>query len=100
MRGPATVEIGSLIARKPGIKRGAPHIAGTGITVRTIARLHEQGLTPEEIATSRYNLKLEQVHAALAYYFANRAQIDDDIARQDRETARIEAQFSGGDQSR
>jgi len=100
MRATATVEIGSLIARKAGIKRGVPHIAGTGITVRTIARLHQQGLTPEEIATSRYSLKLEQVHAALAYYFANRAQIDQDIARQDRETARIETQLSGSTQRR
>jgi uncharacterized protein (DUF433 family) len=25
------VEIGSLITRTPGIKRGTPHIAGTGV---------------------------------------------------------------------
>jgi uncharacterized protein (DUF433 family) len=88
---PATVEIGTLINRSAGIKCGAPHVAGTGITVRNIARLHQQGLTPEEIAISRYNLKLEQVHAALAYYFANRDEIEADIARQDQEISRIEA---------
>ena len=87
----APVQIGSLITQTRGIKRGAPRIAGTGITVRTIARLHQQGLTPDEIAISRYHLKLEQVHAALAYYFANRAKMDADIARQDRDIARIEA---------
>lgn len=94
MNVPPTVEIGSLITRSPGIKRGVPRVAGTGITVRTIARLHQQGLTPEEIAISRYNLKLEQVHAALAYYFANRDEINADIARQDQETLRIEAQVT------
>lgn len=94
MNVPNTVEIGSMITRSPGIKRGAPRIAGTGITVRTIARLHQQGLTPEEIAISRYNLKLEQVHAALAYYFANRDEVEADIARQDQETLRIEAEVT------
>jgi uncharacterized protein (DUF433 family) len=91
---PATIEIGSLITRSPGIKRGVPRVAGTGISIRTIARLHQQGLTPEEIAISRYNLKLEQVHAALAYYFANRDEIDADIARQEQETSRIEAEVA------
>ena len=94
MNARATVEIGGLITRTPGIKRGVPRVAGTGITVRTIARLHQQGLTPEEIAISRYNLRLEQVHAALAYYFANRDEIDSDIARQDDEALRIEAEIS------
>lgn len=91
-----TVEIGSLITRSSGIKRGVPRVAGTGITVRTIARLHQQGLTPEEIAISRYHLRLDQVHAALAYYFANRDEIDADIARQDQETLRIEAEVANG----
>jgi uncharacterized protein (DUF433 family) len=94
MNGQATVEIGSLITSSPGIKRGAPRVAGTGITVRTIARLHQQGLTPEEITFSRFNLRLEQVHAALAYYFANRAEIDADLAHQDKEAARIEAEIA------
>ena len=83
-----------MISRSPDIKRGAPRVAGTGITVRTIARLHQQGLTPEEIAISRYHLKLEQVHAALAYYFANRDEIDADIARQDQEISRLEAKHT------
>ncbi len=94
MSAPTTVEIGGMITRTPGIKHGVPRVAGTGITVRTIARLHQQGLTPEEIAISRYHLKLEQVHAALAYYFANRDEIDADIARQDQETLCIEAEVA------
>jgi uncharacterized protein (DUF433 family) len=88
-----TIDIGTLITRSPGIKNGVPRIAGTGTTVRTIARLHQQGLSPEEIASSRYNLKLEQVHAALAYYFANRAEIEADFGLQDQESARIESEI-------
>ena len=94
MNAQVTTDIGAMITSSPGIKRGAPRVAGTGITVRTIARLHQQGLTAEEIAIGRYNLKLEQVHAALAYYFANRDEIDADIARQDQEVSRIEAEVT------
>lgn len=94
MSAPATIDIGTMITRSPGIKRGVPRIAGTGITVRTIARLYQHGLTPEEIAIGRYHLKLEQVHAALAYYFANRTEIDADIARQDQEISRVEAEVA------
>jgi uncharacterized protein (DUF433 family) len=38
------------------------------------------GLTPEEIVAKIEHLSLAQVHAALAYYCANRDEIDADIA--------------------
>ncbi len=34
----AQVDIGTLITRTPGVKGGIPHIAGTGVAVRTIVR--------------------------------------------------------------
>jgi len=83
MNSPATVEIGSLITRTPGIKRGSPHIAGTGILVRTIARWYKLGMSPEEIASEYPHLLLSQVYSALAYYHANRDEIDSDIAAED-----------------
>ena len=46
----ADIDIGALITRTPGIKSGTPHIAGTGVTVRTIVRYYKLGLSPEEIA--------------------------------------------------
>ena len=73
------VEIGSLITRTPGIKGGSPHIAGTGVTVKRIAGWHALGMAPEEIAAEYGHLTLAQVHAALAYYYANRAEIDADL---------------------
>ena len=87
-----TTDIGQMITSSAGVKQGAARIAGTGITVRTIARWHQSGLSPEEIVLKFSNLKLEQVHAALAYYFANRAEIDADIDRQEEEAIRIESQ--------
>jgi uncharacterized protein (DUF433 family) len=41
------------------------------------------GLTPEEIAAKIEHLTLAQIHAALAYYHANREEIDSDIAKEE-----------------
>ncbi|MBE0542938.1 MAG: DUF433 domain-containing protein [Verrucomicrobia bacterium] len=84
------VEIGSLITRTPGIKRGTPHIADTGVTVRTIVRWHQSGLTPEEIAIRIGHLSLSQVHAALAFYYANQDIMDREMAAEAAESDRIE----------
>ena|SRR5258708_2343168 len=73
------VDIGSLISRRPGVVGGRPCIAGTRMPVKRIAVLHNAGETPEEILAGWPHLTLSQVHAALAYYFANKAQIDADI---------------------
>ncbi len=73
------VDIGTLIERSPEIRKGRPCIAGTGFTVRRIAGWHNLGLTPEEIAARIEHLTLAQIHAALAYYHANRDEIDSDI---------------------
>src|SRR5437016_133201 len=85
------VDIGTLITRTPGIKRGSPHIAGTGVLVRTIARWHQMALSPEEIVAKYGFLRLDQVHAALAYYYANRLEIDRELQRIDDEADKLEA---------
>ncbi len=82
----ATVtDIGSLISRTPGVHGGRPCIAGTGVTVRRVAVLHNAGDAPEEIAANYGHLSLAQVHAALAYYYANKAEIDADLEAEERE---------------
>ena len=91
MNAPTTqVDVGSLIARTPGIKGGTPHIAGTGVTVRTVARWYKLGLSPEEIAGEIPHLSLAQVYAALAYYHANRAEMEADMAAEETESDKIE----------
>ena len=64
--------------------------------VRTIARWSQQGLMPEEIVAKYGFLQLYQVYAALAYYHANRTQIDEDLARIDAEGQQFEAQARAG----
>ena len=60
----------------PGLRGGKPHIIGHRITVSDIAMFHlTWGMSVAEIA-AEYNLTLAQVHAALAFYFDHRAEID------------------------
>ncbi|MCX8090912.1 MAG: DUF433 domain-containing protein [Verrucomicrobiae bacterium] len=85
-----TVEIGQLITRTPGIKGGTPHISGTGVTVRTIVRWYRAGFLPEEIAERIGHITLAQVHAALAYYYANRDMMDQDMTDEEAESEGLE----------
>jgi uncharacterized protein (DUF433 family) len=80
------VEIGTLIDRDPQIRGGRPKIAGTGITVRRIVGWYKMGMTPEEIVLEYPHLNLAQVHAALAYYHANREEIEADIEAENQST--------------
>ena len=73
---PATVDIGTLITRKPGVKGGRPIIAGTGTSVQAIVIRYERGLSPQEIQSDRPDLSLEGIFAALAYWAANREEIE------------------------
>src|ERR1700685_1756191 len=89
----ATVtEIGSLISRRPAVRGGRPCVAGTGVSVRRIAQWHNMGLIPEEIARKFGHLSLAQVHAALAYYHANQAEVDADLESEAQETESLEKQ--------
>jgi len=91
----ATVtEIGSLISRRPEIRGGRPRIAGTGVSVRRIAVWHNMGLIPEEIVRKFGHLSLAQVDAALACYYANKAEIDADLEAEEREAEALHLRAS------
>jgi uncharacterized protein (DUF433 family) len=87
-------EIGSLISRRPEIRGGRPCIAGTAVAVRRIAQWHNMGLIPEEIVRKFGHLSLAQIHAALAYYHANQAEIDADLQAEAQQTDALEQQHS------
>ncbi len=60
----------------PGVAGGKPCVAGHRITVQDVVVRHERlGLSADEIATE-YGLSLADVHAALAYYYDHREEID------------------------
>jgi len=80
------------IAIRTGHCGGKPFIAGHRIKVEQIAIWHERlGQSPEEIIATYPTLTLAEVHAALAYYFSHRAEIDDDIRAGEEFVANLRA---------
>lgn len=72
------IDIGHLIALD-GSDQDRPVITGTRTSVRQIVALHRLGYSPDEIVMDKNYLTLAQVHAALAYYYANPTAIDADL---------------------
>ncbi len=65
-----------IIVSDPAIRGGKPVIAGRAVAVIDVAILYiVQNQTPEQIAEA-YDLTPDQVHAALAYYFLHREELD------------------------
>lgn len=90
------INIGQLIVASPDIRFGRPRLAGTGVTVQSIVGLFKLGLSPEEIADEFGHLSLAQVYAGLAYYHANREQIEAAIEADHMEVKRLEQEHIGG----
>lgn len=84
------IDIGALIVQTPEVCVGRPRIAGTGVTVRRIVGWYKLGLSPGEIVQEIPHLTLAQVYAALAYYHANRGEIEQDMAEEEAEAEQLE----------
>lgn len=89
----ATVDIGTFITRSEDIRGGRPRIAGAGVTVQRIVGWYQLGLSPDEIAREIGHLPLAQVYAALAYYHANREEIDAQMEADQKEGDRVEREY-------
>lgn len=78
-----TIHAIETIVSDPSIRGGRPIIVGTTLKVADIVVVHIfHQKTPDEIA-SWFRIPLADVYAALAYYYTNRAIIDEDIRQQD-----------------
>jgi uncharacterized protein (DUF433 family) len=81
------------IVNTPGTCGGRPRIDGHRITVEDVAVWHERlGMSPDEIVSAHPTISLSDVHAALAYYYEHREQIDAAIAEGEEFVARMRAQ--------
>jgi uncharacterized protein (DUF433 family) len=68
------------IVSTPGVCGSRPRIDGHRITVEDVAIWHERmGMSPDEIVSGHPSITLSDVHAALAYYYDHRVQIDQAI---------------------
>jgi uncharacterized protein (DUF433 family) len=88
-----TTNLNTLLTHSPDIRQGKPCIAGTGITVHRIAILHNSGNGAEDICRKYPHLSLSGVYAALAYYHANRSQVDSEIESEAAEAKRLEREY-------
>lgn len=88
-----STEINPLLTFNPQIRHGRACIAGTGITVHRIALLHNLGHSPEDIVRKYEHLTIAGVHAALAYYYVNRQEVEAEIDADVADAERIEKEF-------
>ena len=94
-----TIHSINLIATNPEVRNGRPYIIGTTVTVADVAIakiFHAQ--EPDGIA-DWYGLSLPQVFAALAYYYDNKAEMDDQIQQQLRKARELKDKKVGNEGS-
>ena len=64
------------ITKVPGVCGGRPCIDGTRVRVLNIVYLLKEGYEPDRMLEQYPTLNLAQVHAALAYYYDHREEIE------------------------
>lgn len=89
-----SITLDAMLARTAEVCGGQIRIDGTRITVHRIATLYKQGQGAEEIVLTYPHLSLGQVYAALAYYHANRAEIESELAAADGAYDRLRGEDS------
>jgi uncharacterized protein (DUF433 family) len=82
--------IETLLNRSAGVCGGRVRIDGTRITVHQVVACYQRGLSPEEIVEKQYpHINLAQIYAALAYYHANRNEIDRELEAESSDFLRL-----------
>lgn len=66
------------------------------MTVHAVAAHHMQGMSAEEILDQFPHLDLGRIYAALAYYYANRAQIEAELEADRRLGEALAAKYPQG----
>ncbi len=69
--------------------QGTLVVAGSRVSLESVVRAFWAGETPETICQAYPALSLEQAYGAIAYYLAQRAQVDAELATHDTEIARL-----------
>lgn len=81
----------------PGVCGGKPRIAGTRIRVQDVYVWHElQGKHADEIIAEYPQLTVADVHAALAYFWDNRAEIEKQMKSEENFVAEVRAKLGPG----
>jgi uncharacterized protein (DUF433 family) len=68
------------VVKTPGVCSGRARIDGTRVRVYNVVALHKGGATDDGIREAYPDLTPAQIHAALAYYYDNRDEIEAELA--------------------
>ncbi len=80
------------IERNPAVCGGKPCVAGTRIRIWDVHIWHNlQGRRPEQIVADFPQLSVADVHAALAFYYDHREQIEQEMKEAEEFSNRLEA---------
>jgi uncharacterized protein (DUF433 family) len=78
------------ITKQAGVCGGKAAIDDTRVRVADVAWLHREGRSPDQILTEYPQLSLAQVHAALAYYYDHRDEVEATLAADETAEAEFE----------
>lgn len=76
-----------------GTPRIAYRVAGTRVSLDSVVINWLNGDSPESIAQNFYPLPLEKIYGAIAFYLANREEIDEYLRQSDSEFDQLRAQL-------
>ncbi len=66
-----------------GVRGERAFIAGHRVRVQDVVLWNEEGLSPDEIVSRVPSISLADIHAALAYYYDHREEVDRQIREDD-----------------
>lgn len=89
-----STQISALLVSSPDVCGGCLRIEGTRIPVNQIVVWYKQGYSPEEIADQYPQLSLAKVYAALAFYHANKEEVETDFTSEELEADRLEKEHA------
>ena len=72
---------------------GAFYFVGSRVPLEVVVREYKNGLPVESIANCFPTLSLEQIHGALAFYHANKADVERGMGHTDREWQEFRAKY-------
>lgn len=89
----------NLIAINERVRNGRPYLIGTTVTVADVAIVKIYHRQDADGIAAWYGLTLPQVDAALAYFYAHREAIEEQIQQQIRRAETLRTQGVGNENS-
>ena len=99
MENQAQVQAIEVIAINPNVRSGRPYIIGTSVTVTDVAMAKNYHNQDADGIADWYGLTLSQVYGALAYYYDHKAELDQTIRTQIKQSENFKEKRIGNGNS-